>query len=242
MNPEPIVIVGRGHSGTSMLSHTLVASRVFMGPFLNEHGDTMLPQPMYEAASLVGGHVRWRGGLSWDFDELHTMPVDRRFEELVETYLKDVLGADGRARGWKLPETTLAFPWVVRMFPAARYIYIVRDPRDCLLRSHRTDDLRDSDVPCAEDEDELDRRVASWKYQYEIVRATPPPEYFLSIRYEDLVLDNESTMQRLEGFLAMPLARIVVDRTRVGQWRSDRRLLSHIQPLLPTMREMGYEE
>lgn len=211
-----------------------------MGHVLSHSGDTLLPDPMYEASDLVAEHVRWDGGLSWDFDPLHTMPIDPKFEELVDTYLRRILAWTKSHRGWKLPETTLAYPWIARMFPEVIYIYVVRDPRDCLLGSHRTDDLRKCNVRCPDLEHELDQRVASWKYQYEIVKATPRPERFILIKFEDLVLDPESTLQRLEGFLDMPLARIVMDRTRVGLWRSDPRLLSHIQPLEPAMRELGY--
>ncbi len=233
-------VIGRGHSGTRMLSQMFYASGVFMGNHISHRGDSLPPQAMYDACELVADHVRWTGDLSWDFSSLHAMPIDKRFEELVRTYLQSVLASTSSVRGWKLPETTLAYPWIVRMFPQAKYVHIMRDPRDGLLRPHRTDDLSESNVPGPVIEDELDRRVASWKYQYDIVKATPRPACFLSIRYEDLVLDVELTTQRLEEFLEIPLARIVVDRTRVGQWRSDRRLLPHIQPIAAEMGELGY--
>ena len=241
LQAELIIVVGRGHSGTRMLSHTLYASGVFMGKVINDSGDALPPQPMYEACDLIGEHVGWSGGLSWDFQRLHEMPIDPRFEELVQTYLKLVLEAPNPQRGWKLPETTLAYPWIVRMFPNARYVHIVRDPRDCLLKKHRTDNLADANVRYPDTGDELDRRVASWKYQHDIVRATPAPKHFLSVRYEDLVLDYEHAIARVEAFLGIPLARIVVDRSRVGQWRSDRRLLPHVGPLAADIRELGYE-
>ena len=81
--------------------------------------------------------------MSWDFEQLHTMEIDPEFKELINTYLADVLPshlnlADVLAdksthRGWKIPETTLAYPWIIRMFPDIKYIHWIRDPRDCIL-------------------------------------------------------------------------------------------------------------
>jgi hypothetical protein len=239
---NPIAVIGRGNSGTRILSHTLYASGVFMGRRLNEHADTVPGQPMYDACRIVAKHVRWDGGLSWGFDRLHSMAVDPEFEALVQTYLKDVLAWPRPPVGWKLPETTLAYPWIVRMLPEARYLHIVRDPRDSLLTAHLTDDLRKFGVPSPDTDDAMSRRVASWKYQHEIVDATPRPKHFISIRYEDLVLDHEHTMQRLEGFLGIPLARIVIDKTRIGRSRSEPGLPRQLEPLAPHMRELGYGE
>ena len=64
--------------------------------------------------------------------------IDPEFEHLVQDYLSDVLSVQNGNRGWKLPETTLAFPWIARMFPDARYLYLVRDPRDCIINGHLT--------------------------------------------------------------------------------------------------------
>ena len=67
---EPLMlttIIGRGHSGTRAMSHTLSASGVWMGDPLNPSGDLLPPQAMYEASRLIAGHVRWLGALEWDF-------------------------------------------------------------------------------------------------------------------------------------------------------------------------------
>jgi hypothetical protein len=240
-NDSLIIVIGRGHSGTRILSHTLYTSGVYMGKWLNSAGDNVPGKAMYRACAILAQHVGWDGGLSWDFDRLHTMPVDAEFSERVNEYVEDILAQEKQHKGWKLPETTLAYPWITRMFPRARYIYIVRDPRDCLLGKHLTDDLGKFNFPIPEMDDPLDQRVASWKYQYDIVKATPRPANFISVRYEDLVLDQEATLGRLEGFLGIPLARVIVDQTRIGQWKSDPDILSHLSPLKDAMEECGYD-
>ena len=216
-----IVVIGRGHSGTRVIAHTLYASGVFMGTTINRSGDKVPARKMYEACRVMARQVQWRGGLDWDFSALHQGPVAAEFVSLVESYLEDLLGCDG-PRGWKLPETTLVFPWIVRLFPRARYIYWIRDPRDCIIGPHKTDDLRDFGIACPHPDGERERRAISWKYQYDLVRSTPRPGHWLTLRFEDFVLRQGESLERLEDFLGMKLGRVVVRPEPIGRWKTDR--------------------
>ena len=86
-----ITIIGRGHSGTRAISHTLYASGVNMGSKLNRAGDKLPPQAMYDACRVLAKYVKLNGDLSWDFEQLHKMEIDPEFKELINTYLADVL-------------------------------------------------------------------------------------------------------------------------------------------------------
>lgn len=216
-----ITVIGRGHSGTRLISHTLYASGVFMGRTINASGDKVPPQDLYEACRVMAKYVKWNGGLSWDFSALHTIEIDPEFTRLVESYLDDVLHRKTEHKGWKLPETTLIYPWIVRMFPDAKYIHWVRVPRDCILRRHMTDDLRDFGVHYPETDDDRERRAISWKYQYEIMKSTPPPKHTLLVRFEDAVLNQKETMQKVSDFLGIPLGRVIVRPDSVGRWKTD---------------------
>jgi len=215
-----ITVIGRGHSGTRAISKTLCDSGVYMGAQLNESSDLIPPDDMYEACRVMARYVEYRGGLEWDFSRLHTMPIDPAFTPLVESFLASVLGSDVPLRGWKLPETVLVLPWIIRLFPEIYYIYWMRDPRDSILGSHVTDDLADFGVPYEHTDDLRLRRAISWKYQYEIMRATPTPQRHLDVRFEDFVLDQEATLGRLEAYLGFPLARIPVRPDAIGRWRT----------------------
>ncbi|MAT73787.1 hypothetical protein CMK14_01365, partial [Candidatus Poribacteria bacterium] len=91
-----------------------------MGSTLNRSGDKIPPDAMYDACRVLAKYVKLNGDLSWDFEQLHEMEIDPEFKELINTYLADVLPshlnlADVLAdksthRGWKIPETTLAYP------------------------------------------------------------------------------------------------------------------------------------
>ena len=216
-----VTIIGRGHGGTRAMSHTLSESGFYMGAELNGSGDLVPADEFYEACRVMGRHVKHLGGVRWDFSALHTMPIDPEFTRLIESYLGSVLNSDAPNKGWKLPETILALPWVIRMFPDLHYIFWVRDPRDSILKPHLTDDIGDLGVTYDPVDDERERRAVSWRYQVEIYRATPKPKHLVEVRFEDFVLKQEEALKRLEDFLGVPLARIEVRPESVGRWKTD---------------------
>lgn len=235
-----ITVIGRGHSGTRAISHTLYASGVYMGQTLNPSGDLVPPQDMYDACRLFAQYVRWQGGLNWCFDDVHSMLIEADFRQLIERYLTTVLKRQAEHKGWKIPETTLIYPWIVRMFPEIKYIFWVRNPRDCILRGHKTDDLRDFGIDYPPTDDLRLRRAISWKYQYDLMQATPKPAHWLEVRFEDFVLKQEETLARLEAFLEMKLARIIVRPDAVDRWRQDEGR-NYFDFLAPAMQQYGYE-
>ncbi len=234
-----ITVIGRGHGGTRAMSHTLSESGVYMGEPLNESGDLLPPEDMYEACRVLARHVRWMGDLEWNLDELHHGPIDPEFARLIHRYLHSVLSSNAEHKGWKIPETTLCYPWIRRIFPDAKYVIWVRDPRDSILGEHLTDDLTDFGIEYPRTDDVRRRRAISWVYQDLIVRTTPKPEHTITVRFEDFVLRQDETLGRLEAFLGFPLARIPVRTEPVGRWKTDegRHDFDFIRPALI---EYGY--
>jgi hypothetical protein len=146
-------------------------------------------------------------------------------------------------RGWKLPETTLIYPWIVRMFPEIDYIFWVRDPRDSILGAHLTDDLSDFGVPYDKPDDVLMQRAISWKYQRDIVRDTPAPKRRIEVRFEDFVLNQDTVLAQLQSFLGMPMAKIIVRPETVGRWKTSDVDFSRFDHLFQQdMIEQGYAQ
>jgi len=201
----------------------------------------MPPDDMYDACRVMAKQVQWNGDLSWDFSNLNTCDIDPEWDRLIESYLEDILN-DKRSehKGWKLPETTLVYPWIVRKFPDAKFIHWIRDPRDSILSNHRTDDLADFDIPYPKTEDLRERRAISWYYQYQLMKAVPAPENMITVRFEDFVLKQEETLGRLEDFLNIPLARIIVRKDPIGRWKTDEER-HNFDFFKDAMSEQGYE-
>ena len=235
-----ITIIGRGHSGTRAISHTLYASNVYMGSLLNPSGDFVPPEAMYDACRVMARHVVWQGGLNWDFSALHTMEIPSEFIDLLDRYLAPVLANPSELKGWKIPETTLIYPWLVRLYPEIQYIYWIRNPRDCILGEHVTDDLANFGVAYPETDDIRMRRAISWKYQFDIVKSIPRPKQWIEVRFEDLVMQQEETLKRLEAFLGIPLARIIMRPDSIGRYQTDTGV-NYFDFFEPCMREYQYE-
>lgn len=221
------------------MSHTLLQSGVFMGKRLNDSGDLVPAKDMYQACRIISGSIPWCGGLEWDFGPAQTMPIPTEFTRLIKRYLKTVLASPARCRGWKIPETTLCYPWITRLFPDIHYIFWVRDPRDCIIGSHMTDDLSQFGIECPPTADPYLRRAISWKYQNDLIAATPLPRHWIKVRLEDFVRHQDRELGRLEEFLGFKLARIPVNHDAIGRYTQHPEL---VLPdfLEPTMRAHGY--
>jgi hypothetical protein len=235
-----ITIIGRGHSGTRAMSHTLTASGVFMGSPLNESGDLLPPEPMYQATRLMAQYIRWSGGMEWDWSRLDSIEIDSEFITLINLYLTSVWDHPAECKGWKIPETTLVFPWITRLFPEIRYIFWIRNPRDCIIGGHITDDLKEWGIAYPETDAIRLRRAISWKYQYDLVRATVKPRHWIEVRFEDFVMKQDETLQQLEDFLKIKLERIPVNPEAVDRWKSDTGV-NYFSFFAPAMKEYGYE-
>lgn len=205
-----VIVVGRGSGGTRLMSQTLSASDFYTGP-VNVSGDLVPAEDMYKAVRLAGERVKMLGPESWDFTGLVESNPTSEFETLVRSYLKPVLRSKHPRCGWKLPETVLAFPWIVKMFPDAYYIHWTRDRTGATKSPHTTDDMTRFGAPTRfkwppkSFSDLLERRLESWAYHREIVSATPMPRQFLPVRYEDFVLNRELELGRISKFLGFPL-------------------------------------
>ena len=235
-----ITVIGRGHSGTRAISHTLYASGVFMGQTLNPSGDLVPAWHMYDACRIFARYVKWEGDLNWDFSRAHESEIPDVFKRNLNRYLESVHNHSRSLKGWKVPETTLVFPWILRMYLNTHYIFWIRNPRDCIIGSHKTDDLRDFGIQYPETNDERLRRAISWKYQYDLVKSTPKPKRWIEVRFEDFVTKQEETLGRLEAFLGIPLARIVMRPDTINRWQRDEGV-NYFDFLEPAMREYGYE-
>ena len=94
-----ITVIGRGHSGTRSISHTLYASGVYMGQTLNPSGDLVPAWLMYDACRVFARYVTWNGGLNWDFSRAHETEIPQRFITIFHRYIESVLNHKGKLKG-----------------------------------------------------------------------------------------------------------------------------------------------
>lgn len=227
---KQIITVGRGHSGTRIVTHVLAASGVFVGK-VSGSGDHLPPFPMYKAVRQFGLLVNGDLG-EWDFSAAMATPPTQIYRDCISEYLQEFAGQD--VYGWKLPESVLALPWLVQLFPDAYFIHWVRDGRDNILSWHGTENewykVLDEDYVLPEDR--LIKAAYSWDYHEELIAQTPKPERWLKVRFEDFVMRQSHELHRLSEFLDMSLTPIAVNSEPVGRYLRDDVDISHCLPIL----------
>jgi len=81
------------------------------------------------------------------------------------------------------------------MFADMKFIHWIRDPRDCILGDHKTDNFRKFGVEYPQTDDVYERRAISWSYQYQLMQATPKPKPVIQIRFNELILQKLTTIE-----------------------------------------------
>ncbi|MGH8714676.1 MAG: sulfotransferase family protein [Casimicrobiaceae bacterium] len=117
--------------------------------------------------------------------------------------------ADGlgkRLFGEKTPADTHCMPQIEMYLPEARFIHIVRDPRDVVLSLRRTTAGRS-----------VEQTARIWVDMVSLARgcATSVSHYH-ELRYEDLVLDPEAQLRKVCGFLELDYSSRMLDYQASG--------------------------
>lgn len=112
---------------------------------------------------------------------------------------RDVNFPEATCWGDKNPTYLMDVPQIDALFPNARYIYLVRDPRSTLLSTNKMDRTLHGQIR----DYPIHNIIRRWK-QARTLRSHPElAERWLTVRYEDLVLNSESTVQRICSFLQL---------------------------------------
>ncbi|HET8985319.1 MAG TPA: sulfotransferase [Trueperaceae bacterium] len=224
-NQQPFFVVGSDRSGTTLLRLYLNASSRLAIPseswflidlFAARQGGAFEPGRVLDAAGLeraiaiVTEHPRFRDGWHVDTDELRAR-LSGEGEVTLPTFidalfrLETSLPADGRW-GDKTPEYALHIADLNEAFPQAQFVHIVRDGRDVYLSlaSKRWRDRGHTPY-------ELGRYWTRTVTEAGAAGAWLGPGRYLLVRYEDLVLDTRSTLERVTAFLGVEFEEAMLD-------------------------------
>ncbi len=269
---RPVIVMGRGHSGTRVLAWALEALGIRMGTRTAKPTGDVQDRRFTRRIKRIAERYVARPAL----ESPRERDVDR-FRRSAARYLEWLDSPEGRddrfpaggfteedrgdgSPGWgfKFPETYLIGNVVDLAFPRALHVHMVRDGRDLAFKQHLTDDAgRGLGRAILEHLELLDRphemqAAISWDWQ---VRRFEEVESILGERihrmtFEGLCLDPEATMERLAGFLGVPMNPACRDylaqnirRGKVSQHREeDPALIRAIEAEIgPTLRRFGYD-
>ena len=195
----PVFLVGFPRSGTTLLDQILSGHP---GVTVLEEKDTLQDSWQRYAESGSGMQAF-----------LHATPAElaedrRRYWARVDSYMPlrpvDRLFVD------KLPLNTLFLPLLARLFPTAKFIFALRDPRDVVLSCFmQTFTLNEAMRHFLSLEETADFYAAVMGLGARSLDALPNRVH--RVRYEDLVAGTEEEARRLLEFLGLPWDPAVLD-------------------------------
>jgi hypothetical protein len=206
---RPVFVVGCPRSGTTMLqlmlhSHPRVAvppeTRFLLPAYYRRraYGDTRQAENRRKLAEWIatGPNTKFRE-LGLDQAEFiqTAMMGPGSFGSVIGTVFKMYAERFGKPRwGDKRPSYFKHVPVLLRMFPDAQFIHLIRDGRDCVA-SLREMPWYSLDTYHA---------VANWAEAIDFGRhnaARLPEDSYYELRYEDLTADPETELKKLCVFL-----------------------------------------
>ncbi|MGB6338771.1 MAG: sulfotransferase [Candidatus Aminicenantaceae bacterium] len=212
----PIFIVGAPRSGTSLQRNLLYShprlffrgETHFIPAFYRVYGN---PRSRHQALKLAKKMVKMEWVARWEEDiDVDEMAEQDTFAGLVDNMFMQLARREGKSVwGDKTPQYILYIDTLREIFPAARFIHIVRDGRDVSLSL-----LKANFGPRT-----IFYAAAYWKKCVEAglrSEKSVPANQFINIRYEDLLLDTEKEMRRVCDFLEVPFDPAVCIPTVLG--------------------------
>jgi len=252
-DPPPVFLVGFPRSGTTLLDQILASH-----PKITtlEERDTLVES----ATALVkpeGDFDFWATISEADIEQMRTLYWQQVQTGLLGTRMKEVF-VD------KLPLNAVLLPVIYRLFPEAKIVLAMRDPRDTVLSSYQQ---RFGMNAAMFQLLRLDTATRYYDAVMKLVRACRAklPLSVHEVRYEAVVSDFDATVGGVLSFLGVawddavrnyaetaktraigtPSASQVVQplyATAQGKWRNYRSFLEPVLPVLePWVRAFDYE-
>jgi hypothetical protein len=212
-----IIVIGRAHTGTRIIPDVLKASGIYIGEPLNKAHDLLPVDDIYAACRVFGKYVKYLGNHEWDFEYAHSVEIPQAFINLLTSYLKPLIESKDEMVGWKIPNNTLIYPWLVRLLPNATFVLWSRHPEGATKKMTGVDRLEKWNIPCKKfllHDFNTKIKVVSWKYHYDIVNQTPKSKNYIELRFEDYVLNQETSKLALEKVIGKPLALVELNKAK----------------------------
>jgi hypothetical protein len=230
IDAAPLMIIGCGRSGNTLLRAMLMAG-----------DDIAIPPESYVWGSVAKHFLLWRF-LPWtqvcdkvihkfvDYPEFSTwgldatalykraydIPEEQRclysiIEVIYKAYVQTIDCNIGRW-GDKTPLNTLYLHHINHIVPNSKYVHLVRDPR-AVAQSYVKAAQTNAQIQEKTITDAAQRWQASEK-SVAAFRAQIKPEQYMQIKFEDLILETESTLRRTCDFLSLDYSDTMVSRAQ----------------------------
>jgi len=189
--PSPVFLVGFPRSGTTLLENVLAAH-----PAIETSGELPHAEGIVEATGSTGASIARLMGSG-----------EKRLRSLRNDYWRrakpDGAPQDGALYIDKLPLNLIWMGILARVFPNAKFILALRDPRDCVLSAFQQRFVMNPAMYRMLRMDDAARYYDAAFSAAEAARRAIPGLNVLEVRYEDVVADLEGEARRTIAFLGL---------------------------------------
>lgn len=239
---EPFFIVGSGRCGTTLLRRLLQASPEIHIPPENWAMDSWIHQfrdyrsllQWSELSGLLLGNQLLNNQGWFDccpvelLDGLTKLPEKARtladFIDYLYRFHGYYIGAEFRYWGDKTPRNVSYMFSIRKLFPKARFIFMLRDPADVVYSWSKRRNYFN----------EVERPALRWKQAFQVARAfeNKYKNQIIQVRYENLVMQPETEMGRISGFLGIQYDNEWLNRKDHFSDLQDAKGIAHLQAAL----------
>ena len=220
---SPIIVGGSGHSGTRIFNEILSLGGISTGI---KHVTKWANSEDLKVINLLSRWVH-----PYVYGQL-TEVDSREMRNAFARRLRLFFPIRSRPWGFKNPRTMLILPFLNEMFPAMKFVHVVRDGRDISLGNEFAVRNRYCNAFLTDEEKDLSAEEAmilfwgrSNQRSMEYGRQHMPGRY-LQMRWEELCADPIRRTTELLEFASCPtfdatkISRVVRKPVSIGRWRS----------------------
>lgn len=102
---------------------------------------------------------------------------------------------------------------LIQMFPSVKFIQIIRDGRGVFNSKKRSVGI--SSYPM-----EKNTIMAAWDWRWKVMKSRKYPDHVYNVKYEDLLLNAEETLNELIGNLSLTKSEMIISRDRFDYFNS----------------------
>lgn len=195
MSSEPIFIGGMFKSGTTLLRNLLGQHPLIYAGFETKWMLLRDETKRKERLDILAKLYDWE-----ESDVVSLWQEEKQAESFLESFMKKNLARAGKSR-WveKSPENVAFIDDVLAYWPQAKFLHIVRDPRDVFVGRREAKGLTLEHF--VEVYDSLFQPSYHW--------LGTCSENYMELRYEDLVADTEMVMRQVSHFVKVPWDEVI---------------------------------
>ncbi len=214
----PVVVIGMHRSGTSFLTRILHHNGIFMG--INQSG-------VNEARFFLKMNIKILDTNGFRYDQ-PGVPTDCTTRFTYSEFKRNFLGQplrygiykkvirDRGDWGWKDPRNTYTLPYWLKYFPDMKVVHIYRNGIDVAMSLFlRNSKLKKKNSYYSDSLNDKVEALKLWEKYY--IQAESYREIlgdrFITLKYEELVLENKNEIQRLESFFERDFGNYIAENT-----------------------------